>query len=451
MPSAVDAAPLPAPPQPAPRSAAAPLVYGVAVGALTTAAYLGAGLIRAVGTVAVPVASFAAVLLLATTPLLRIAARRAGSPRPERCAAASLLGAVPLLFLGAKVALGNDPILSSHWRCGSGDIGFILLSPIAFALLGSLGGLLAFALTAHGDDEGSSARAGLVARGALILGAILVAAAVFRAARHPSTDHATRYLDTLPRIAVIPPMDPTTAKPVARPMRESTSSPELVDETRIGDITAQRTCTDGSCSFRLRRGDGPFPPDRMVETVTHSGDVVVTRDEKHGFLIFGNRSAFRDRDLQITDISVQDVADELSAPMGWILGGAAGVVVALALWQKRRRVADEARWIAAAREGILGENGWITFHDDTPMRRAAPDLALPAGPVLLKTSAAIGGGAAAYRSEGTSGGEEIVAGERGVLVAALRSQMKDLDALGFAAVMLSAAPLVASWSAGLLF
>jgi hypothetical protein len=285
----------------------------------------------------------------------------------------------------------------------------------------------------------------------LILGAILVAAAVFRAARHPSTDHPTQYLDALPRIAVIPPMDPTTAKPVARPMRESTSSPELVDETRIGDVTAQRTCTDGSCSFKLRRGDGPFPPDRMAETIPVTGGVVVLRDEKHGFWIFGTSCAFRDRDLQITDVTVQDLADELSAPTGWILGGSAGVVVALALWQKRRRLAERARWIAGAREGILGENGWITFHDDTPMRRAAPDLALPAGPVLLNGSAGIGGGAAGYRSGGTSGGEEIAAGERGVLVAALRSQMKDLDALGFAAVTLSAAPLVASWSAGLLF
>jgi hypothetical protein len=451
MPSDVDPALPPAPVHPGAPPAGAPIVYGLAVGGLTTAAYLGAGVARGAGSVAVPIASIAAALLFATTPLLRRLARWAGSPRPERCAAGSLLGAAPLLFLGAKVALGNDPIVSSHWRCGTGDIGLILLSPIAFLLTGTLAGLLAFALTARGDDAGSPLRAGVLGRGALILGVILVAAAALRAVGHPSTDHASRYLDALPRIAVIPPIDPATAKQVARPMRESTPSPQLVDETRIGDLVAERTCTDGSCSFRLRRGEGPFPPDRMAESMPVNGGVVVVRDEKHGFWIFGGNSAFRDRDLQVTDINVQDIGDELSAPTGWILGGAGGLIVAMALWQKRRRVAQRARRIAAAREGTLGSNGWITLHDDTPAWRASPDLALAAGPVLLLGSGATGGAAGAYRSEGASGGEEIVAGARETIVAALRSRMKDLDALGLAAVVITAAPLLAAWTTGLLF
>jgi hypothetical protein len=452
MPSAVDPASPPAPVRPAGPPAGAPIAYGLAVGGLTTAAFLGAGAARGAGSVAVPIASIAAALLFATTPLLRRLARWAGSPRPARCAAGSLLGAAPLLFLGAKVALGNDPVVTSHWRCGTGDIGLIILSPIAFLLIGTLAGLLAFAVTARGDDAGSPARAGVLGRGALSLGAILVAAAVARAVGHPGTDHARLYLDALPQIAVIPPIDPATAKEVAFATRESTPGPRLMDETRFGDITAQRTCSEGSCSFRLRRGEGPFPPDRMTETMPVNGGVVVTRDEKHGFWILGGNSAFRDRDLQSTDINIQDIAGELSAPTGWILGAAGGVVVAMVLWQKRRRLAGRARRIAAAREGTLGENGWITLHDDTPAWRASPDLALAAGPVLLLGSGAKAGGAAgAYRSEGASGGEEIVAGARETIVAGLRSQMKDLDALGFAAVLITAAPLVASWTTGLLF
>lgn len=113
-------------------------------------------------------------------------------------------------------------------------------------------------------------------------------------------------------------------------------------------------------------------------------------------------------------------AVELSAPTGWILGAAGGVVVALGLWQKRGRLAERARTIAAAREATLGENGWITLHDDTPAWRASPDLALAAGPVLLLGSGPKGGVAGAYRSDGASGGEEIVAGARETIVAGIQ-------------------------------
>src|SRR4051812_34975011 len=126
MPSPEDAASLPVDPHRAPRSGGAPLVFGVAVGALATAAYLAGSLARAPGTVAVPVASITAlVLFFGATPLIQRVARWAGSPRPERAAAWSLISAAPLLFLGAKFAIGHDPIVTSHWRCGSGDIGLM--------------------------------------------------------------------------------------------------------------------------------------------------------------------------------------------------------------------------------------------------------------------------------------------------------------------------------------
>ena len=83
------------------------------MGGLTTAAFLGAAVVRAVGSAAVPIASITALLLLGATPLLRRVARWASSPRPERTAAWSLLGAAPLLFLFAKVAIGNDAVVSS--------------------------------------------------------------------------------------------------------------------------------------------------------------------------------------------------------------------------------------------------------------------------------------------------------------------------------------------------
>ena len=88
----------------------------------------------------------------------------------------------------------------------------MLLSPIPFATLGARVGLLAFAVTASRPRALLTRSVALMARGALILAAILVDAASFRALRHPSTDDAKRYLESVPTVAVVPPLDPATAK-----------------------------------------------------------------------------------------------------------------------------------------------------------------------------------------------------------------------------------------------
>jgi hypothetical protein len=370
------------------------------VGGMATAAYLGAGAARTAGGIGVPIASITALALLASTPLLARVARWAGSPRPARAAAWSLAGVAPVLYLGAKIAIGNDAVVSSHWRCGTGDIGFIVLSPIAFVLAGSLGGLLAFAFTGSRERPGPRSWTGMLARGALLVGAILVAAATSRALHHPSTDATTRYLESIPTVAVLPPINPATARETLSP-RESAPSPQLEDEIHFGELTAQRRCSDGSCSVALRRGDSPPPAEPMWDRgagMPADQSMTVQHDAKHGFWIVGGRSAFRDRDLHLTDINVQDVGDELSAPTGWIVGGAAGVVVALGLWAARRRVAQR------------------------PLQRdgAPPD-------------------------------DPIAASAREAIAAAQRARIDDLDALALVSVMLTAAPLVASWGSNLLF
>jgi len=430
-----------------------PLIFGFAVGGLSAVAFLTAGIVRLVGSVAVPVISITALLLLAATPLLRRLARWAGTPRPDHAAAWSLLGVLPLLILGAQYALGDEPILSSHWRCGTGDIGLAILSPLPFALFGGLGGLLGFILSAARERRHVYAGIRILSRAALLLGALFASAAALRALHAPSTDNAQRYLDALPTVAALPPLVTTearTAPPTPTPLEPA---PELVDETSFGDLIARRSCVDSICSIALRRKDGRPPPDQKWASERRfpaSEPVRIQRDEKHGFWIIGRSAAFRDTDFQVTDITVKDLGDELSAPPGWILGGAAGVLVALALWQKRRHLARRLSTIEAAQSGVLGDNGWITFDDDTAALRAPPDLALSPGPVLLVRRSAAGGAAGAYRSEGPLGRDEMVAGARGDLVSNLRDRLAGLDALGITAVLLTSAPLVAAWASGLL-
>lgn len=448
MPSPLDPASLPVA-----RSAGRPLAFGFTVGGLSAAAFLIAGVVRLAGSVAVPVIPITALLLVAATPLIRRQARWAGTPRPDLCAAWSLLGVLPLLFLGAKFAIGNDPVLSSHWRCGSGDIGLAILSPIPFALLGTLAGLLAFIAASSREWRGTHAGLRILSRGALLLGALLVGAAALRAAHKPSTDQTSRYLDALPTIAVLPPPVADGAK-VPAPVGESGAAmPNLVDETRFGDIIVRRICSRSSCAVALRRVDRAFPPERMLVgagSLAEEAEARIQRDEKHGFWIVGGQVAFRDEDLLVTSINIQDIGDELSAPPGWILGGAAGVLVALALGYRRHRLAQRLLQIEAATAGVLGDSGWITFDDDRPARRASPDVALAPGPVLLVGRGTGGGAAGAYRADGQLGGSALVAGERDDLRAALRARLAGLDALGLVAVLLTAAPLVASWTSGLL-
>ena len=449
-------------PSPAPSGltpdAARPLAFGAAVSGLFTGAFLAAGAVWQVGGIAVPVASITALILIAATPLLRRAARWAGAPRPERCAAWSLLGALPLLFLGAMSAINSDPVLASTWRCGSGDMALVSLSPLAFGLLGALSGLFSFVVTSSRRRRHTGARIHLVSRGALALGAILVGAAAFRAAHKPSTDHATTYLNSLPTIAVLPALPGTPGGASAPAPDPTAAAQDDVDETRFGDIIARRACNNESCAIILLREDGPSAPARL-DRKSALGRVAtqekkaarVQRDEKHGFWIIGDRTAFRASDLQITDIQFRDIGDELSAPLGWILGGAAGLLLAAALEYRRHRLAQRLLEIEAAQPGTLGENGWITFDDDTAALRASPDLPLALGPVLRIRRGAGGASAGSYRSEATLGEDEIVAGAREDLAAGQRSRMAALSALGIVAVLLTAAPLLASCTAGLVF
>ncbi|MEO5730218.1 MAG: hypothetical protein ABI134_09205 [Byssovorax sp.] len=453
-------APDAAPPSPVPffkaRVAGRPIAYGLAVGSLTSVAYLAACVARGAGGVAVPIASLTALLLVAATPLLRRLARWAGTPRPELCAAWSLLGAFPLLALGARIAL-SDPVLSSTWRCGTGDMGLLALSPIPFTLLGALSGLIAFGVSSSRRQRREGSRLHLLSRGALVLGTILVAAAASRALHKPSTDHAIQYLKSLPTIAVLPPPPPVQAGATDPAPDPDAPVREVVDEVRFGDIIARRGCKNEMCSAILLRADGPAPPSRSMKLQPVSSQVPpqepvrIQQDEEHGLWIVGDNRAFRAGDLVITDIRVDTIGDELSAPLGWILGGAAGLLLAAALEYRRHRLAQRLLQIEAARAGVLGENGWITFDDDARTLRASPDLALSPGPVLLVrrgAGAAVTGG---YRSEGTLGEDEIVAGAREDLAAPLRARMAALSALGIASALLTTAPLLASWTAGLVF
>jgi len=178
---------------------------------------------------------------------------------------AVVLGAAVLLFLGAMIALDNHLVVQSPPLNGAEYAAVRLLSLIPGVLLGAFGGIVAFAITASRERTWIATGTGIVARGALLLAGLLVGAATLRAVHHPGTDNAKRYLDTLPTVAVIPPLVPATAK---MNLVDSTSIEESAhqqeqfeDETRFRDITARRTCVKGSCSVTLTANHSPPRPE----------------------------------------------------------------------------------------------------------------------------------------------------------------------------------------------
>lgn len=430
-----------------PASGARPVVFGFFMGALAGVAFVAAGVLRLASDVVVPVASITAILLLLGKPIADRLAAWAHIPRPQIVSAIGLMAMAPMLFLGALMAMG-DPILSSHWRCGTGDIGFAMLAPIASFLFGATGALIA-CVVAGKERRGVDAliRGGRLV--ALALSLMLLGGGAIRAANRPDPDH---YLARLPQVGVLKPVsgDPIEVIPNAGEPPER--GPTRVYEDRVANITVRRECIQESCQIIVLPADGaPRPAEQKWSGVSVSATATLTvyRDEKHDLWIFDHHAAFRGPSHRLVDIYAGDVADGLAPPSGWMIGAAIGVVIAAGVGVKRRRLSRRFAAISAAVPGVHNKNGWITLDESLPSFRAAPDLGLEEGPVLIVTGAGAGAAGGAYRADGSARGVEILAGEREGHLAVIRRQITSLDALAMSAQVLTVAPLVAAWVRGL--
>jgi hypothetical protein len=422
------------------------LLFGLIMGVLAAVAIVLAGILRASGDVRVPVTSIAALLLLASKPLADRVAIWATVPRARVVSALGVLGIAPLLFFGALIALG-DPIVSSHWRCGTGDGALVMFAPVGFCLFGATGALIACAVAGNARRRVDAALLG-GRRIAVVLSAVILAGAAIRAVHNPDTD---RYLDSLPVVGVIRPVagEPVSILP---PTGGSSSDPTRVYEDRLGDLVVQRDCVAAWCDLSLRRANEPlpFPPHKWGSVgVDEHTPLVVTRDAKHDIWVVGRRLAFRGPDLRVTDIKVDTVADALSPPLGWILGAAAGLLLAAGLMIQRRRLARRLSVLASAIAGVHARNGWITMDEGLPPFRAPPDLALAEGPVLVVTAAGASVGSRTYRGAGSPRDVAILSGARANILAEVRGRITALDAFALSAAFLGAAPLAAAWVSGL--
>lgn len=400
----------------------------------------------------VPAAPVVAAVLLA----LCLGAGRLAGGTLRPALSAGFATAAPLLCLACLFDLA-DPLVASFWMCGTGMVGVWLLGPFLFAGAAGAGALAGSA--ASGARLPAAIPWLVLAAGAVALAGLLLAAGGRAGRPTPAT-----FVASIPVVGTLPPtrrlaegspfscgtQEPgVTAAPVCAPGFDCAEGRCVREDfVAAAGLAFRRSCgPSGDCALALLPEADDTPGWERV-SVQGREPLSVRRDPRHGIVIVGDQVAFDLGTRAPVDVTVHRVSDSLSPPLGWSLGGAAGVLVALlsalaALGARRRRArlcrAREGR--VDAEGGILFEDGWepLRVRATTPLT-PGPVLALPTGPVLPPSYRAAGGGAT----------WQGVAGSRAEVLERLRLRERGLAAVGIAATWLFGAPLVAAWVAGLL-
>ncbi|MGK3997693.1 hypothetical protein [Sorangium sp. So ce1024] len=428
-------------------------------------AYLGGAIL--VATYVLPVLDPGAVLCpVAAASLLALLFLAWRSRRPHGFTATAL--GLTLLFpaLIAHAYL----LLEQRVALGSRSLGIDMLdvaiaawaAPLVGGLLGCLGSLLASHLLRRERAWLPPAlhSASLMT---LTMTAALVAGAGVRLIQRPALD---RYAASLPVVAVLP---PALGEP-SRVVRGGGSSPsggELrVHEDAVAELLILRTCNDAECTVMVALASEPplaWGVPHRAQTVDAAASLAVRRNSAGDLVLIEPRRipgrlhdpadprplAFQGPHLASKDIYPRDLVRVAGPPLSWSAVGAAGVLFAGFVLRRRRRVKARLDRLASAPAGTRDERGWITFDEALPDLRLAPGDDGPTGRVLVLSGAEER--AVAYRDARQPGPVEVVHGERDELMAEVQAELVRLDALAFAAVLLTATPLHAAAWRGLVF
>lgn len=439
------------------------LVVAVVTGVIASGAFIAGLVVRGLGNERVPALSIMAAVLLGLKLGLDRAARWAAPSQGVVATSLAAAGLAPLFGMGALWAM-SDPLVASTFRCGTGDMMLITMVPVVLFFGGSLGILLAAGFLAGGRGEALRPLIRGAALLATLAAAALVGLSVARAVRKPDVD---RYVDSLPVTDTLPPVTETLGP---RPVQKSHDEPRAVPTHTdvLGDIAVYRACWSDSCDVAVADASvlrGSLAPHELRSLGAPGELLSVRRDEAHRFVViegsgriaFGVRGHFPDawpssRGRSVVwpavDIGVRDVASSASPPLGWILGGAAGLLAACALLAASAMRSRRMRAVLHGVPGVLGENGWIHFEDGRPSMRADPAAGVAPGPVLVIEGTRSPG---AYRESDVLGASQLVAGTRAEWDERAAAGAANLHAWAIATATLGAAPLAAAASAGLVW
>jgi hypothetical protein len=327
------------------------------------------------------------------------------------------LGWLPAIFL--MLAFVREPIVTTHWQCGTGLAAAMMMSvfaPVPLLLLSS------WIARGAGSPRLDPWLRG-VTFGALVLVALATTVGLARIHRPDADDY---------RASV----------PIVVPALAPGDSFVIGDGTRV-TYREGRACTlegiAGAAYGEMASYGGRCP----TQTVRHDAKEDLWIVEGSAPRTVGD-FAFKGVEKRSRNIEIADVARSISPPIAWTFGGLIGSLAGTALfvsgvWLERRRAAF-ATWI----EGNLREDGWVVFVGRPPVRLQSMVTTGP-GPVLVHMR---GESPASYRETGGGTVENWRPGTIEEARAELQGRAVSRYALALTSALLCAAPLLLSGLGG---
>ncbi len=362
----------------------------------------------------------------------------------------------PAVWLGCMAWMAG-PVVASHWRCGTGDVGIYLVGLTVF-MLGAVGGGIVMTLGAGHRSRLVAAAGALAGLAALI---VLVPDGLARAG-HPESD---AWVETLPEVGVLPAV--TTADGMTWCGANAEADPEALcpsgyecaasrcqrrDEVRIAGKTLHRSCTpEGHCQVSFGTpADGSLSFGEPVE-LDSRWPVSVRHDAAHDLWLMGesfNIIAVDGATGGVVDVETRRIADSLAPPRGWVIAGVGGLALALLALLLAAVAWGRAHIARRARAGQMDAHGGVDFDDGlTPQRGISTSSTAP-GPVLAMAQGRHR--PPSYRTAEGPASWRTISGDRASVIERHESQLSAWLNVALSAAWLTAAPLVAASLGGLL-
>jgi hypothetical protein len=341
--------------------------------------------------------------------------------RSGAVASLATLGWLPVIFLG--LAIMREAIVTTHWLCGTGQMGAIMFSPVV--ILPILAGAALTATLAWRPRFD-----GLL--WAIALGSFLsVAAGAGLGLSWIGRPDPDTYLRSLKVVQTLKPGDSFTLVHGTKVTYAETPA--------LGAPPAPASAPQVDCT--LEGVDG------ALEREVHCPTLTVRHDAKADLWIVEGASerpwAFLGSEKRTRDIWPIDVATSIAPPLGWTLGAVVGGLLQLGFLVKARRLRREGDELDGM-EGVLQADGWVTLPGQPPLH--VPGAAgLAEGPIWVRVKP---GASHSYREAASATLEAWRLGTLEHARAALASREMTFVALSIATGLLCAAPLLLSGLGG---
>jgi len=362
----------------------------------------------------------------------------------------------PVVWLGCMAWIA-EPVVTSHWRCGTGDVGIYLIGLVLFGAAAVVGGAVV--------ALGAGRRLRLIAAAGAVAGlttlVVLVPGGLARAGNPEPRAWAETLtvVGTLPAVTTADGMTWCGGNPEADPEALCPAGYECAasrcqrrDEVRITGKTLHRSCTpEARCQVSFGTpADGSRSFGEPVE-LDSRWPVSVRHDAAHDLWLMGesfNIIALDGATGEVVDVETRRIADSLAPPRGWVIAGAGGLALALLALLLAAVAWGRAHIARRARAGHTDAHGGIAFDDGlTPQRGISTSSTAP-GPVLAMAQGRHR--PPSYRTAEGPASWRTVSGDRVAVIEHHESKMNAWLNVALSAAWLTAAPLIAASLGGLL-